>query len=285
MKQYHDMLEKIRFEGVDKGDRTGTGTRSIFGHQMRFDLKAGFPLLTTKFTPFRLILTELLWFLQGNPNISYLHEHNNHIWDEWVKEDGTFGPIYGSQWRSWPNPVITYDDANGEHIRDEPIDQIANVINQLITNPNDRRMIVSAWNVADVEAGKMALPPCHVLFQFYTRPLLTGGLGLSCQLYQRSCDTFLGVPFNIASYALLTHMIAELVGMRADEFIWTGGDVHIYKNHFPQVDKLLTHNPELCALPNLKFTRQVNNIDEFTVGDFELQGYTSYPPLKADISV
>jgi len=302
MKQYQDMLRYILNSGVDKEDRTGTGTRSIFGHQMRFNLQEGFPIVTTKFTPFRLVVTELLWFLKGNPDISYLHKHNNHIWDEWVKTDGTFGPIYGKQWRSWP----VCDGQN--------IDQITNVIETLKKNPDDRRMIVSAWNVADVESGEMALPPCHVMFQFYSAPMSISerikigdeegklfsrsfyddlqhsfldqvGIPrrrLSCQLYQRSCDTFLGVPFNIASYALLTHMVAHLTDHAVGDFIWTGGDTHIYKNHFGQVVEVLSRDP--LSLPRLVMTPR-DSIDAFIPEDFRLDGYEHHPAIKAPVAV
>lgn len=330
MQEYHRLLRKVYSSGTDVPNRTGIDTRTIFGTQMRFDLKQGFPLLTTKHTSFKLIATELLWFLKGNPDVSYLHEHNNHIWDEWAKEDGSFGPIYGSQWRSWTASVEPHDWGGVEKVT---IDQIANVIKRLKTDPHGRRHIVSAWNVADVESGEMALPPCHVLFQFFTLPLnwmervraeigkprgfglwdcadqakevlfaasverdgvdMQARLdelgvpkyGLSCQLYQRSADFFLGVPFNIASYALLTHMIAHLTNMVPWEFVWTGGDTHIYHNHFDQVRELLGRAPELHPLPKLFISRPVESIDDFELGSFNLQGYQAYPAIKAPIAV
>jgi len=260
------------------------------------------------------VLNELLWFLKGNPNIDFLHEHNNHIWDEWVKDDGTFGPIYGKQWRSWD--ISDPFDVGLPHVRS--IDQIQNVIDRLKTDPDNRRLIVSAWNVTDVEGGEMALPPCHVMFQFYTRPLTkqerweimferdqdfasdcrgSADLeelldnweiptrALSCQLYQRSADTFLGVPFNIASYALLTHMIAHLVNMVPDEFIWTGGDTHIYHNHFAQVLELLGRSPDKYALPKLHIVGDVANIDDYSMDSFELVGYKHQGSIKAPVAV
>jgi len=271
MIQYIDMLSDVVVRGVDKSDRTGTGSRSIFGYQMRFDLQQGFPLLTTKHTSFKLIVTELLWFLKGNPDIEYLHEHNNHIWDEWVNEDGTFGPIYGKQWRSWSGKD------GGE------IDQIEQVIETLRYDPNSRRMIVSAWNVA--ELSEMALPPCHTLFQFYVRPDEDDGAPfLDCQLYQRSADVFLGVPFNIASYSLLIHMIANLVDMRPGHFIWTGGDVHLYHNHFEQAQELIKRTPR--KLSNIVFSdRPIKNIADYTLEDFSIVGYDPYPAIKAPIAV
>lgn len=318
MHTYHDLLRHISTTGTYKDDRTETGTRSVFGAQMRFDLVTGFPLLATKFTPFKLIATELLWFLQGNPDLKYLHAHNNHIWDEWVKEDGTFGPIYGYQWRSWPIRNSYYNESGGRVLQsDGYIDQIQNVIDRLKSDPLSRRHIISAWNVADVESGEMALPPCHLLFQFYARPLtqperttvlgipcqqtLAGAkdphevldglgvprFGLSCQVYQRSCDMFLGVPFNIASYALLTHMIAHLTNMVPDYLIWTGGDCHIYSNHLEQVRVLLARDPYKYRLPQLeiKNSDSIETIDDFTLDHFEVIGYTHAPAIKAPISV
>mgnify|MGYP003636043873 CR=1 FL=1 len=303
MQQYHDMLQRIMDHGTDKGDRTGTGTRSVFGHQMRFNLQDGFPLLTTKQTSFKMIMHELLWFIQGNKSVDYLHQNGVHIWDEWMKDDGTFGPIYGHQWRSWPKFERMENGENGEGylIEDGSIDQLENVINRIKDSPDDRRLIVSAWNVADVEAGNMALPPCHVMFQFYTRPLTQAEraryddatwLGkklperaISCQLYQRSADSFLGVPYNIASYSLLLEMIAHLTNMVADDFIWTGGDTHIYHNHFDQVEELLGRDPNEIALPELVITARRNRIDQFKGGDFYLEGYESMPPIKAPIAV
>jgi thymidylate synthase len=305
MKQYLDYLRTIKERGNKKGDRTGTGTVSIFGQQMRFDIAEGFPLATTKKLPFKTIAHELLWFLRGDSNLRYLAERGVHIWDEWpyksflirsgkpvppttsdewktgiaefverIKSDddfakvyGELGPVYGYQWRSWPTP-------NGGHI-----DQIAQVTEQIKKNPDSRRMIVSAWNVADIdEMARAGLPPCHCLFQFY----VAHGK-LSCQLYQRSCDSFLGVPFNIASYALLTEMIAHVAGLMPGEFIWTGGDCHIYSNHFAQVDEQLARTPR--SLPSLKFTRKVDSIFDFTIDDFVIEGYDPYPPIKAPIAV
>lgn len=272
MKQYHELLRKIMGEGVDKGDRTGTGTRSIFGHQMRFNLQDGFPLVTSKLTSFRLIAKELLWFLGGRCNKLDLQAENVHIWDEWSapnpKEPGDMGPIYGVQWRSWALP-------NGG--REEAVDQIADVIHRIRTNPNDRRMIVSAWNVADIP--DMALPPCHVMFQFY----VADGK-LSCQLYQRSSDCFLGVPFNIASYALLTHMIAHVCDLDVGEFIWTSGDTHIYSNHFDQVEEILSRTPR--SLPQLRINPVCGNtVDDFVFEDFQIDGYDPYPTIKAAVAV
>lgn len=290
---------------MDKGDRTGTGTRSVFGYQMRFDLAQGFPLLTTKKMALRSIIIELLWFLKGDSHLKYLAENNVHIWDEWpykaylqktgqvvpesgsalwksgltqfveriktddafAKEYGELGPIYGYQWRSWPTP-------DGRHI-----DQITQVIERIKTKPNDRRLIVSAWNVADIEEmAKAGLPPCHCLFQFY----VANGK-LSCQLYQRSCDTFLGVPFNIASYALLTMMVAQVCDLEPGEFVWTGGDVHIYSNHQDQVREQLSRTP--LPLPTMKINKEVKNIFDFTIEDFTLENYQSHEAIKAPIAV
>ncbi len=261
MKQYLDLLQDILENGVDKGDRTGTGTRSVFGRQMRFDLSKGFPLLTTKKVYLKGIIYELLWFLKGDTNIHYLQEHNVHIWDEWADENGNLGPVYGSQWRNWD---------------DKGIDQIKNVIETLKKNPNDRRMIVTAWNPAQVP--NMALPPCHMMFQFYV-----ANNKLSCMLYQRSCDMFLGVPFNIASYALLTMMIAHVCGFELGEFVHTLGDTHIYHNHFEQVKEQLARTPR--ALPQMLIKRQVSSIDEFDFADFELVGYDPWPAIKGQVSV
>lgn len=264
MNNYLNLLEKILTKGVQKGDRTGTGTLSIFGHQMRFDLREGFPLLTTKKLHTKSIIYELLWFLKGDTNVRYLQEHGVRIWNEWADENGDLGPVYGHQWRSWPD----YDGG--------VIDQIEYVLNQIRTNPNSRRMIVSAWNVAEV--NKMALPPCHTLFQFY---VCDGRLSL--QLYQRSADTFLGVPFNIASYALLTMMMAQVTGLEAGEFIHTTGDTHLYLNHIEQARLQLTRMPR--PLPKMVLNPDVKSLYDFKFEDFELVGYDPWPHIKADVSV
>ena len=277
MKNYLVLLDKILKEGVQKGDRTGSGTLSLFGHQMRFDLTQGFPLVTTKKVHLKSIINELLWFLKGETNVAYLHEHRVHIWDEWADERGDLGPVYGHQWRSWPTP-------NGQ-----PIDQIKVVIEQLKKTPNSRRIIVSAWNVADlpdesispqqnVACGKMALAPCHAFFQFY----VADGK-LSCQLYQRSCDTFLGLPFNIASYALLTHMVAQQCDLAVGDFIWTGGDVHLYLNHLEQANLQLTREP--YTLPTLTIKNKPASIFEYSYDDFEVEHYQAHEHIKAQISV
>ncbi len=262
MKQYLDLLRDVMENGVDKSDRTGTGTKSVFGRQMRFDLQEGFPLLTTKKLHTRSIVGELIFFLRGETNVQWLHDHGITIWDEWADERGELGPVYGYQWRSWPTP-------NGEHI-----DQIAKVIESLRHNPDSRRHIVSAWNVADIDS--MALPPCHMSFQFY----VANGK-LSCQLYQRSCDMFLGVPFNIASYALLTHMFAAEVGLDVGEFIWTGGDIHIYRNHFEQVATQLAREPR--PLPTLVLNHKP--LGEHEIEDVSFEGYDPHPGIKAPIAV
>ncbi len=275
MQQYLDLVQKILDEGVDKGDRTGTGTKSIFGYQMRFDLQKGFPLLTTKKVHTRSIIYELLWLLRGDTNIKYLHDHNVSIWDEWADANGDLGPVYGAQWRNWNN---------------EGIDQIANVVNDIKTNPNSRRLIVSAWNpsvlpdehekdfAANVAAGKAALPPCHAFFQFY----VTNGK-LSCQLYQRSADVFLGVPFNIASYALLTHMIAQVCNLQVGDFVHTFGDVHIYNNLIDQCKLQLSRTPR--QLPRLRLNPDVKNLFDFTYEDIEILNYDPYPAIKGEVSI
>lgn len=261
MQQYLNLLKDIMENGVDKTDRTGVGTRSVFGRQMRFDLSQGFPLLTTKKMHLKSIIYELLWFLKGDTNVRYLQEHGVRIWNEWADENGNLGPVYGAQWRNW----------NGEGI-----DQIAEVVEKLKNTPNDRRMIVSAWNVGKI--AEMHLPPCHMMFQFYV-----ANNKLSCMLYQRSCDMFLGVPFNIASYALLTMMMAQVCGYEAGEFVHTLGDTHIYHNHFAQVKEQLTHTP--YALPQMKINPAVKSIDDFQYEDFELQNYRSYETIKAPVAV
>ena len=269
MKQYLDILNRILTEGTQKGDRTGTGTISIFGTQSRYNLADGFPLLTTKKLHLKSIIYELLWFLQGDTNVKYLQEHGVRIWNEWADENGELGPVYGHQWRSWP------DYAGGT------IDQIQYVIDQLKNNPDSRRMIVSAWNVAEV--NKMALPPCHTIFQFYTAPLPDGRRRLSLQLYQRSADTFLGVPFNIASYALLLQMMAQVCDMVPGDFIHTTGDTHLYLNHLEQAKLQLTREPR--PLPTMKINPDVKSIFDFKFEDFELEGYDPWPHIKAEVSV
>ncbi|WP_300651696.1 thymidylate synthase [Hydrogenophaga sp.] len=262
--QYEDFMRHVFTMGVQKTDRTGTGTTSVFGHQMRFDLNEGFPLVTTKKVFTKAIIVELLWFLRGDSNVKWLQERGCTIWDEWARDDGDLGPVYGVQWRSWPTP-------DGGHI-----DQIAEVVKQLKTNPDSRRIIVSAWNVADL--NKMALMPCHAFFQFY----VADGK-LSCQLYQRSADIFLGVPFNIASYALLTHMLAQQCDLQVGEFIWTGGDCHIYSNHHEQVELQLSRQP--MAYPTLHIKRRPASIFDYELDDFEIQGYEHHAAIKAPVAV
>jgi thymidylate synthase len=264
MKQYLDFMRHVRDHGAVKEDRTGTGTRSVFGYQMRFDLAQGFPVLTTKKLHLRSIIHELLWFLNGDTNIGYLKAHGVSIWDEWADENGELGPVYGHQWRSWPTP-------DGGHI-----DQISQLVAQIRSNPDSRRLIVSAWNPADIE--RMALPPCHCLFQFY---VVEGRL--SCQLYQRSADIFLGVPFNIASYALLTMMLAQVTGLTPGEFVHSFGDAHLYANHLEQCDLQLSREPR--ALPNMRISPQVNDIFGFQFEDFELVDYDPHPHIKAPVAV
>ena len=268
---YEDFMRHVYTHGVEKSDRTGTGTRSVFGHQMRFDLRQGFPLVTTKKVHLKSIIVELLWFLTGSSNNHWLTERGCTIWDEWAREDGDLGPVYGVQWRSWPTP-------EGGHI-----DQITEVIKTLKTNPDSRRIIVSAWNVADL--SKMALMPCHAFFQFYVAPPTTaGGKGqLSCQLYQRSADIFLGVPFNIASYALLTHMVAQQCDLEVGDFIWTGGDCHIYSNHHEQVELQLTRDP--FPAPTLHIKRKPESIFDYEFEDFEVRDYQCHPAIKAPVAV
>ena len=269
--QYEDFVRHVQAHGVFKADRTGTGTTSVFAHQMRFDLREGFPLVTTKKVHLKSIILELLWFLRGDGNARWLQERGVTIWDEWAKPDGDLGPVYGVQWRSWPTP-------DGGHI-----DQIAEVVKQLKTNPDSRRIIVSAWNVA--ELSKMALMPCHAFFQFYVAPPQPGEQRgrLSCQLYQRSADIFLGVPFNIASYALLTHMLAQQCDLDVGDFVWTGGDCHIYANHAEQVALQLSRTP--YRYPTLSIKRKPASIFEYEYDDFEVLGYEHHPAIKAPVAV
>ncbi|MFN4250838.1 thymidylate synthase [Deinococcus sp.] len=264
MKQYLDLMRHVLEHGTVKTDRTGTGTRSVFGAQMRFDLRDGFPLVTTKKVHLKSVIYELLWFLRGDTNVKWLQERGVSIWDEWADENGDLGPVYSAQWRSWPTP----DGGN--------IDQITQVIEQIKRNPDSRRLIVNAWNVAQIE--DMALPPCHAMFQFY----VADGR-LSCQLYQRSADLFLGVPFNIASYALLTLMVAQVCGLEPGEFIWTGGDVHLYSNHLEQVERQLAREPR--SLPVMHLRGEVRDIFEFGYEDFRLEGYDPHPGIKAPVAV
>jgi thymidylate synthase len=277
MQQYLELMRHVRDKGIQKGDRTGTGTKSVFGYQMRFDLGAGFPLVTTKKCHLRSIIHELLWFLKGDTNTRYLKENGVKIWDEWADENGDLGPVYGYQWRNWPTP-------DGRHV-----DQVKEVVEQLNNNPNSRRIIINAWNVADlpdesispqanVKNKKMALAPCHAFIQFY---VAEGRL--SCQLYQRSADIFLGVPFNIASYALMTLMLAQVCGLKPGEFIHTLGDAHLYSNHMQQVDTQLSRQPH--PLPHMQLNPEIKDIFDFTFDDFELLNYTSEPGIKAPISI
>ena len=264
MQQYLDLMRHVRDNGTIKGDRTGTGTVSVFGYQMRFDLNQGFPLVTTKKLHLRSIIHELLWFLSGDSNIRYLKENGVSIWDEWADENGELGPVYGVQWRSWPTP-------DGKSV-----DQVSQILKQLRETPDSRRIMLSAWNVAEIE--NMALPPCHCLFQFY----VANGK-LSCQLYQRSCDIFLGVPFNIASYALLTHMLAQQADLAVGDFIWTGGDCHLYSNHLEQTDEQLNRKP--LALPRLVINRRPDSLFDYRYDDFQIVGYESHPHIKAAVAI
>jgi thymidylate synthase len=269
MRQYLDLVQRILDEGVEKSDRTGTGTLSVFGHQMRFDLRAGFPLVTTKKVHTRSVFGELLWFLRGDTNVGWLQDRGITIWDEWADENGDLGPVYGHQWRSWPTP-------DGRHV-----DQLAQVVGQLRTDPDSRRHLVSAWNVADIPA--MALAPCHALFQFYVAPQPNGPGRLSCQLYQRSGDVFLGVPFNIASYALLTHMVAQVTGLEVGHFVHTLGDAHLYLNHLDQAREQLTRDPR--PLPRLVLDPSVTELDAFELEHIAVEGYDPHPAIRAPIAV
>jgi thymidylate synthase len=269
VRQYLDLVRRILDEGVEKSDRTGTGTLSVFGHQMRFDLSAGFPLVTTKKVHTRSVFGELLWFLRGDTNVRWLQDRGISIWDEWADEHGDLGPVYGHQWRSWPTP-------DGRHV-----DQLAQVVDQLRTDPDSRRHLVSAWNVADIPA--MALAPCHALFQFYVAPQVDGPGRLSCQLYQRSGDVFLGVPFNIASYALLTHMVAQVTGLEVGDFVHTLGDAHLYLNHLDQAREQLTRAPR--PLPRLVLDPTVTALDAFELEHIAVEGYDPHPAIKAPIAV
>ena len=264
MKQYLDLMRHVRDNGTAKGDRTGTGTVSVFGHQMRFDLSEGFPLVTTKKLHLRSIIHELLWFLTGDSNIKYLKDNGVSIWDDWADENGDLGPVYGVQWRKWPTP-------DGR-----TVDQISQIMQQLRETPDSRRIMLSAWNVGEIE--NMALPPCHCLFQFY----VADGK-LSCQLYQRSCDIFLGVPFNIASYALLTHMLAQQADLEVGDFVWTGGDCHLYSNHLEQADEQLSR--DVLPLPQLRIKRRPDSIFDYQYDDFEILNYESHPHIKAAVAV
>jgi thymidylate synthase len=269
VQQYLDLLRRVLDEGTAKGDRTGTGTRSVFGHQMRFDLSAGFPLVTTKRVHTRSVFAELLWFLRGDTNVKWLQDRGVSIWDEWADADGDLGPVYGHQWRSWPAP-------DGTHV-----DQVAQVVEAIRRDPDSRRHIVSAWNVADIP--QMALAPCHALFQFYVAPSESGPGRLSCQLYQRSADVFLGVPFNIASYALLTHMVAQVTGLRVGDFVHTLGDAHLYTNHLDQARLQLTRAPR--PLPRLRLDPSVTDLDAFDLEHISVEGYDPHPGIKAPIAI
>lgn len=277
MKQYHDLLEEVLIHGFDKGDRTGTGTISLFGTRMEFDMADGFPLVTTKKLHIKSIIHELLWFISGNTNIKYLKENGVRIWDEWADYKGDLGPVYGKQWRAWETLIPQEVSKNEAKVMIRAqIDQLGGVIKKIKERPDDRRLIVSAWNPGEIH--RMALPPCHMMFQFY----VAGG-ELSLQMYQRSADMFLGVPFNIASYSLLLHMVAHVTGLRPGKFIWVGGDTHIYSNHIEQVNEQL--NRECTGLPVLKINREVKKIDDFKFEDFEIIGYHPHPAIKAKVAV
>jgi thymidylate synthase len=288
MKQYLDLVRNIRNNGTDKTDRTGTGTRSLFGYQMRFDLQKEFPIVKAKYTAMRLVVIELIWLLSGDTNIKFLTDNNCHIWDEWAREDGSLGPVYGAQWRSWKKYTVrpgvnTVDHIDGSvthfdsRVNIQEIDQIRELVNKLKTSPDDRRIIVSAWNVAEI--SDMALPPCHAFFQFY----VANGK-LSCHLYQRSADFFLGIPFNIASYALLTHMLAQTCGLEVGELVWTGGDCHIYNNHFSQVDEMLARDA-IDEPAKLWLNPDIKDIDDFKFIDVGLDNYKHHPSIKAPVAV
>jgi thymidylate synthase len=271
MRQYHDLLNRVLTEGITKSDRTGTGTLAVFGHQMRFDLAQGFPLVTTKKLHLKSIIHELIWFLKGDTNVRYLQENGVTIWDEWADANGDLGPVYGRQWRSWPNPAGGWPASDGT-----TIDQIANVVDDIRRNPDSRRLVVTAWNPADIP--KMALAPCHCLFQFF----VADGR-LSCQLYQRSADVFLGVPFNIASYALLTHMVAQVTGLRPGDFVHTLGDTHLYVNHLDQAKEQLSR--DIRPLPTLTLNPDVKRLEDFRFEDVVIEGYDPHPAIKAPIAV
>lgn len=297
MDDYYDLLEEVREYGHSSNDRTNTGTLSLFGRQMRFDLQEGFPLLTGKFTSFKNVATELLWFIDGKTNIADLHQHNNHIWDAWADSNGDLGPIYGAQWRTWPIWERVFSENEPVALRASGIiDQVTDLMEGLKKKPNSRRHIVSAWNPEylpdeslspqeNVAIGKMALAPCHMLFQFHVRRAPSGRKFLSCRVDQRSADLFLGVPYNIASYALLTHMVAHVTDMTPDELIWHGGDCHIYKNHLEQVDELLHRDPTEYPLPTLEIKSKIHSIDHFSLESFDLIGYKSHPAIKAPVAV
>lgn len=279
--EYREMLKKILKEGNDRGDRTGTGTHGLFGEQMKFDLTKGFPLLTTKKLSWKSIVHELLWLISGSTNIKYLRDNGVTIWDEWSDENGDLGPVYGQQWRSWKGQY--YGPGHGEPAYYDTIDQLKMVIERIKTKPEDRRLIVTAWNPTDVP--QMKLPPCHMMFQFYTRESSLGGRYLDCHMYQRSADVFLGVPFNIASYALLTHLVAAVTKTYPGILTTSYGDIHIYNNHMDQVKEQITRDPFKYPLPSVEITKKTDNIDDFTFNDIELYGYEAFPSIKAPVAV